>query len=812
MESLYKPGGVESRWQGVWEAEGLYAAGAGASRDESYVICVPPPNVTGDLHLGHALNGAIQDVLVRWHRMRGYRTLWQPGYDHAGIATQNVVEKQLAGEGLTRHDLGREAFIERTWQWLEQTGRTIMGQYRRLGASLDYSRERFTLDEGYSRAVTAFFVRLWERGWIYRANRIVNWCPFHQTAISDLEVQHEEMDDALTYVRYPFLDGDGKDGIVIATVRPATILGDVAVAVHPGDERYRDAIGREVVVPYVERPVPVIADARVDPAFGSGALKITPGHDPLDFEIGRAHGLPEPMVIGLDGRMNNQAGDLEGLTQAEADTAVVAWIKERGQLVKRENYRHAVGTCERCHSRIEPLISLQWWCRMEEPVEPAIEALRERRVRYHPESQHRFAIASLEETPDWCLSRQLWWGHQLPIWTTPQGEAICAATEEEAQKQAGSGVALTRDPDVLDTWFSSALWPFATLGWPDQTPELEAYYPGNVNSTAREIIRLWENRMIWAGLEVMGEVPFTDVIIHSTVLAADGRRMSKSLGTGVDPIEMIDAHGADATRYGLLKISSTQDVRFSAGAIEEGRKLANKLWNVSRLILQNAEGVEANVEPAALEERWILARIDAAREQVEEAWVAFDFATAANVLYHLTFDDFCDWYAEAVKPRLYEHESSACATALAALERLLTLLHPLVPHVTEEIWSYLPGTRSRLIVSAWPSPDGRFRSDGAALERVQEAAVTFRRSGVQVALNSDDERRVFAAVVRPERQKAPGDAGPEIARLQKEIARAEAMLANPRFVGSAPTDVVEGERAKLERFKRELEALSGTGS
>jgi len=812
MEPLYKPDGVEARWQSVWEAEGHYAAGAGATREESYVICVPPPNVTGDLHLGHALNGSIQDVLVRWHRMRGYRTLWQPGYDHAGISTQNVVEKQLATEGLTRHDLGREAFVARTWEWLELTGRTIMNQYRRLGASLDYERERFTLDEGYSRAVTTFFVRLWERGWIYRANRIVNWCPFHQTAISDLEVEHAEMDDVLTYVRYPFVDGDGADGIVIATVRPATILGDVAVAVHPEDERYAGAIGRHVVVPYVERHVPVIADARVDPSFGTGALKITPGHDPTDFVIGRDHDLPEPMVIGLDGMMNEHAGDLEGLTQAEADVAVIAWLKERGQLVKRDNYRHAVGTCERCHTRIEPLISLQWWCKMEEPARPAIEALRERKVRFHPESQHRFAIASLEETPDWCVSRQLWWGHQLPIWTMPDGEVICALTEDEAQERAGAGVALTRDPDVLDTWFSSALWPFATLGWPEETPELAAYYPGNVNSTAREIIRLWENRMIWAGLEVMGEVPFTDVIIHSTVLAIDGRRMSKSLGTGVDPIEMIDAHGADATRYGLLKISSTQDVRFSPGAIEEGRKLANKLWNVSRLILQNAGDVESRVEPTALEERWIIARIDAAREQVEEAWAAFDFATAANVLYHLTFDDFCDWYAEAIKPRLYEHEPTVAATAVAALERLLVLLHPMLPHVTEEIWSHLPGARGRLIVAPWLDPDDRFRLDAGALERIQAAAVTFRRSGVQVALDSDDERRIFAAVVRPERQKVSGDAGPEIARLQKEIARAEAMLANDKFVTSAPPTVVDGERAKLERFRRELEALAGTES
>ena len=813
MDKLYEPAGVEGRWQQLWEEEGLYAAGAGARLDESFVICVPPPNVTGELHMGHALNGSIQDVLVRWHRMRGYRTLWQPGYDHAGISTQNVVEKQLATEGLTRHDLGREAFVERTWEWLEKTGKVIMGQYRRLGASLDYSRERFTMDPGYVRAVLTFFVRLWERGWIYRANRIVNWCPFHQTAISDLEVQHEDMDDTLTFVRYPFADGgEGEeDGITVATVRPATILGDVAVAVHPDDERYRGAVGREVIVPYVERRVPVIADARVDPAFGSGAVKVTPGHDPMDFEIGRDHGLPEPMVIGPDGRMSAEAGDLAGASQAEADEAVLAWVKERGWLVKREHYRHAVGTCERCHSRIEPLISLQWWCRMDEPARPAIAALQERRVRYHPESQHRFAIQSLEDAPDWCLSRQLWWGHQLPIWYTPDGAAVCAATEEAAQAQAGAGVPLTRDPDVLDTWFSSALWPYATLGWPDDTPELAAYYPGNVNSTAREIIRLWENRMIWTGLEVMGDVPFTDVIIHSTVLAPDGRRMSKSLGTGIDPIETIDAQGADATRYGLLKISSTQDVRFSPGAIEEGRKLANKLWNVARLILQSAQHVTPALQARSLEERWIVARIDAARAELEDCWSRFDFATATGVLYHLTFDDFCDWYAEATKPRLYDHDVDAIATALAALERLLALLHPVMPHVTEEIWSHLPNRHSRLIVSHWPDPDDRFAGDLHALDRVQEAAVMFRRSGVQVELGSGDERRIFAAVVRPERQRTGGDATAEIERLRKEIARSESMLANDRFVQNAPAQVVDGEREKLERYRRELEALGGTG-
>ncbi len=808
MDSLYKPEGVEARWQEAWEAEGLYAAGAGARRDETYVICVPPPNVTGELHMGHALNGAIQDVLVRWHRMRGFDTLWQPGYDHAGISTQNVVEKELAKEGLTRQGIGREAFVERTWDWLEKTGRTIMVQYRRLGASLDYSRERFTMDDDYVRAVLTFFVRLWERGWIYRDNRIVNWCPFHQTAISDLEVVHEEMDDQLATIRYPFADGDGRDGIAVATVRPATILADVAVAVHPDDERYASAVGREVIVPYVERRVRVIADARVDPEFGTGAVKVTPGHDPTDFAIGRDHELPEPMVIGADGLMNANAGDLAGLPQDDAGRRVLAWAEERGLLEGKEHYRHAVGTCERCHTRIEPLISLQWWCAMTEPAAPAIEALRERRVRYHPESQHRFAISSLEDAPDWCISRQLWWGHQLPIWTCPDGHLTVQVEEPSACTECGSAD-LERESDVLDTWFSSALWPYATLGWPDETPELARYYPGDVNSTAREIIRLWVNRMIWTGLEVLGDVPFTDSIIHSTVLAVDGRRMSKSLGTGIDPMEPIEEYGADATRYGLLKISSTQDVRFSYGAIEEGRKLANKLWNVARLILQHGEGVAPALVPRDVEERWILARIDGARAELEDAWSRFELASSTETLYHLVFDDFCDWYAEAIKPRLYADDRDAVATALAALERLLALLHPVMPHVTEEIWSQLPDREARLIVGPWLEAEGRFSADAGALERVQEAARIFRRSGVQVELGSDDERRIFAAVVKPERAKVDDNRDAEIARLRKEVARAEGMLSNERFVENAPEDVVAAEREKLERYRRELAALEG---
>jgi valyl-tRNA synthetase len=803
MESLYRPEGIEERWQRTWEEEGLYAAEPDPSR-ESFVVAHPPPNVTGELHMGHALQLALADTLVRWQRMQGKNVLFQPGYDHAGISTQNAVEKDLAREGKTRHDLGREAFEARVWEWLRLYGRTIMSQFRRMGASLDYRRERFTMDDDYVRAVMRFFVHLYAKGWIYRDNRIINWCPFHMTSLSDLELVHRDVDDVLTYVRYPLADGDGH--VTIATVRLATILGDVAVAVHPEDDRYRDLVGKEVVVPYVERRVPVIADDRVEKDFGTGALKVTPGHDPTDFAIGRDHGLPEPMVIGPDGRMSEEAGDLAGLTQEEAGERILAWIREHDQLEKRENYRHAVALCERCESWIEPLISLQWWCAMEDLKKPALEALRQKRVRYHPESQHRFAIESLESAPDWNISRQLWWGHQLPVWYCPNGHATVAEADPDACGECGSNE-LTREQDVLDTWFSSALWPFATLGWPDQTPDLEAFYPGTLNTTAREIIRLWENRMIFTGLEMMGEIPFEDVIIHSTVLAPDGRRMSKSLGTGIDPVDVIDKYGTDATRYGLLKMSSTQDVRFSYGVIEEGRKLTNKLWNASRLLL-SGDVEEVAARPQALEEHWILARLEAVRQELEQNLQEFSFAPAVGSLYRLTFDDFCDWYAEAIKPQLYAGDADTRATALAALERLLKLLHPVMPHVTEEIWSYLPSRQSRLIVAPWPSAEPVDVTVGPdALDRVQAAAATYRRSGALVELEGE-ERRIFEAVVRPQGEPN-GNADAEIERLRQEVARAEGMLGNERFVSSAPADVVEGERMKLARYRRELDALGG---
>jgi valyl-tRNA synthetase len=805
MQPLYDPSGVEPRWQETWEREGLYAANPDDPRPV-YVDAHPPPNVTGELHMGHALQLALADAVIRMKRMQGFNVLFQPGYDHAGISTQNAVEKHLAKEGRTRQELGREAFEALVWDWLREYGGTIMTQFRRIGASLDYGRERFTLDDGYTRAVMRFFVHLYRKGWIYRASRIIHWCPYHQTSLSDLELVHVDTDDVLSTIRYPLADGSGH--IAIATARPATIPADVAVAVHPEDERYRALVGKQAVVPFVERSVPIIADERVEPDFGTGALKITPGHDPKDFEIGRDHNLEEPMAIGPDGLMNALVPELEGLTQKEAETRILDWCRERDLLESREHHRHSVALCERCESRIEPLISPQWWCSMDELKQPALQALRERRVRYHPESQHRFAIDSLENAPDWCISRQLWWGHQLPLWECPDGHVTVEETEPGACAECGSSE-LARSEDVLDTWFSSALWPFATLGWPDDTPELRRFYPGHLQTTARDIIRLWENRMIFAGLELLGDVPFEDVIIHATVLARDGRRMSKSLGTGIDPRDVIDEHGADATRYGLLKMSSTQDVRFADSAVEEGRKLANKLWNVARLVLTTSEHVTPSLQPRSVEERWILARLESGRATLEEAVARYDFAEAANALYHLTFDDFCDWYAEAIKPRLYAGHKDAQATALAALERLLALLHPVLPHATEEIWSHFPNRRARLIVSPWPEPDDRFDLDATALDRVQEAARIYRRSGVQVELGTEDEERIFRSVVRPGRQQVAVDVSAELERLGKEIARSEGMLANGRFVANAPPQVVEAEREKLDRYRRELEALGG---
>ena len=797
MDPLYRPQGVEERWQQTWEEEGLYWAEPDAPGD-AYVVMHPPPNISGSLTIGHCLQLSLEDTLVRWHRMRGFNTLFQPGYDHAGISTWAAIGRTLAQEGRSQRDLGRDGFDAYVQEWLERYGGTIMSQFRLLGASLDYRRTRFTMDEGYYSAVMRWFVHLYDRGWIYRANRIVNWCPHDLTALSDLEVEHADEDDTLSYVRYPLADGSGH--VTIATVRPATILADVAVAVHPDDERYSGIVGKELVVPFVERRVPVIADERVEREFGTGALKITPGHDPTDFEIGREHGLPEIAVIGPDGLMNEAAGELAGLTQEEASRRVLEWAAEHGQFEKRENYRHAVGHCVRCHSRVEPLIVPQWWVAMKELAEPAIAAVKEERVRFTPERFARVYLDWMENVRDWCISRQIWWGHRIPVWYCPDGHVTVAETTPEACAECGSAE-LRQDEDVLDTWFSSALYPFATLGWPDATPELERYYPGHVLATARDIIFLWVARMIFSGLELIGEEPFRDAVIHSYLQNPEGKRMSRTLGTGIDPEEALEPFGADATRYGLLKMTTGQDPRFSWGTIEEGRKLANKLWNASRLLLL-AGGVEPEPRPASVEEHWILARIDATRAEVEADLGRFDFAHAVERLYHLTFDDFCDWYLESIKPRLAEEDVRA--TAFAALERLLKLLHPVMPHVTEEIWTNLPARETRLIVAPWPDPE---RWEGAVepIEDAQTAARIYRRSGVRIRLTGD-AARIFEAVVHPT-DDGRGDVEAERARIQKEIDRAERMLANEKFVANAAPEAVAAEREKLAQYLAERDAL-----
>jgi valyl-tRNA synthetase len=798
MDPLYKPQGVEQRWQQIWEEEGLYGADPEAP-GETFVVMHPPPNISGSLTIGHCLQLSLEDTLVRWHRMRGFNTLFQPGYDHAGISTWAAIGRTLAEEGRSQRDLGRDGFDAYVQEWLERYGGTIMSQFRQLGASLDYRRTRFTMDEGYYRAVMRWFVHLYERGWIYRANRIVNWCPRDKTALSDLEVEHEDEDDTLSYVRYPLADGSGH--VTIATVRAATILADVAVAVHPDDDRYRDLVGKEVVVPFVERRVPVITDERVEREFGTGALKITPGHDPTDFEIGRDHGLPELTVIGPDGVMNDAAGELAGLTQEEAGLRVLEWASERGQLEKREHYRHSVGHCVRCHSRIEPLVVPQWWLAMEELAAPAVAAVKEGRVRFTPERFARVYLDWMENVRDWCVSRQIWWGHRIPVWYCPDGHVTVAETEPEACAECGS-TELRQDEDVLDTWFSSALYPFATLGWPEDTPELARFYPGTVLTTARDIIFLWVARMIFSGLELVGEEPFRDAVIHSYLQNPEGKRMSRTLGTGIDPEEALEPYGADATRYGLLKMTTGQDPRFSWGTIEEGRKLANKLWNASRLLLL-AGAAEAEARPSSVEERWILARIDATRAEFEADLAGFDFAHAVQRLYHLTFDDFCDWYLESIKPRLEEEDVRA--TAFAALERLLKLLHPVMPHVTEEIWTNLPARDTRLIVAPWPEPQTEYAADLHALDEAQTAARLYRRSGVRIEIGGDS-LRIFEAVVRPS-DDGQGDVEAERGRLRKEIERSEKMLANEKFVANAAPEVVEGERQKLEQYRAELDAL-----
>jgi valyl-tRNA synthetase len=797
--------------------------------------------------MGHALNGTAQDALTRMRRMQGRNALWILGTDHAGIATQAVVEKELQAEGASRHGLGREAFVERVWAWREQYGSRIVEQYKRLGASCDYERERFTLDDAYVRAVYRVFVALYEKGYIYRDNYMVNWDPGSRSAISDLEAQPREVTDRLYSIDYPLEDSN--EAITVATVRPETMLADTAVAVHPRDHRYAALVGRHAILPLVGRRLPVIADEHVDPEFGTGALKITPGHDVNDFEIGRAHGLEEITVIGEDGRMSEAAGAYAGMSVAEAQDAVVRALREEGRLRAEEEYTHSVPFSERSGERIEPLISLQWFCRMEELAAPAITAVERDDVRITPESYKRVYLDWMQRIRPWCVSRQLWWGHRLPVWYGPGGEEIVAESPDAARQAAAvKGIApeaLIQETDVLDTWFSSALWPFATLGWPESSPELASFYPTSFLTTAREIIFLWVARMVMMGIEFAGDVPFRDVYVHPVIQAPDGRRMSKSLGTGIDPLDEIEVRGADALRFGLLAMASSQDVRYSADRVQQGRDLANKMWNASRLVLLNAGGHEPAASPARVEDRWILSRLQRAVESVGGKLEAYDFAHAALEFYAFFWSELCDWYLEIVKPRLYDGDRDAAANLLHVLERTLALAHPMMPFVTEEIWSYLPRDGDRpLVASPFPSADPTL-VDGVAEREVGEQIALTRsvrrwRDLVGVAAASVLPARVAGAerphelVGRLARLSLDGAAGEPLAtigpleilssgevdaaqvrgrleqrrsELRAEVERAERRLATDGFVAKAPAEVVEAEREKLEGYRAELEEL-----
>ncbi len=843
----WDPAEAEGRIFDVWYASGAFDPPAEGTAKENYSIAIPPPNVTGSLHMGHALNGSIQDALVRTNRMRGRNTMWILGTDHAGIGTQAVVEKHLATEGVSRHDLGREAFEERVWEWREEYGGKILEQYKRLGASCDYERERFTLDEGYVQAVYKVFVGLHSKGLIYRDNYIVNWDPGLRSAISELEVENREVTDRLYSIDYPVEDSD--EVLTVATVRPETMLADTAVAVHPDDGRYAALVGKRATLPIVGRSLPIIADEHVDPEFGTGALKITPGHDPNDFEIGRRHELEEIVVIGEDGLMSNAAGErFAGMSTDDAQRAVVEELRQQGLLRAEEEYTHSVPFSHRSGRRIEPLISLQWFCAMEGLAAPAIEVVESDRVRITPDQHKRVYLDWMRNIRPWCVSRQLWWGHRLPVWYGPEGEEIVAESAELARAAASErGLdpdSLTQEEDVLDTWFSSALWPFATLGWPDpDSAHLRAFYPTKVLSTARDILFLWVARMVMMGIEFAGDIPFDEVYVHSVIQAPDGRRMSKSLGTGIDPLDEIEIHGADALRFGLLAMSSSQDVRFSPAKVQQGRDLANKAWNASRLVLLNVADV-APAPPGAdapVEDRWIASRLERTIASVSASIDSYDFAHAALDFYAFFWSELCDWYLEIVKPRLYDGDEAASATLLYTLERVLALAHPVMPFVTEEIWSYLPGERDLLLVSGFPSPDEARRDDEAegeigvaiALTReirrwrdlvgVPAGAVLDVRGDVGhelvtrlARLNMKGGGGAGLATIGPLEILSSGEIDAEEARrridehrakLESEVKRAEGRLANEKFVAGAPEDVVAAERAKLERYRAELDEL-----
>jgi valyl-tRNA synthetase len=843
---------VEERRYEQWVSAGLFQADA-ASAKPHFSIVLPPPNVTGSLHIGHALDHTVQDTLVRRKRMQGFEALWLPGMDHAGIATQNVVERQLASQGLSRHDLGREKFVERVWQWKAESGGTILGQMRRLGDSVDWNRERFTMDDGLSRAVLTIFKRLFDDGLIYRAERIINWCPRCLTALSDIEVEHADDEGELVSIRY----GQGDRSIVVATTRAETMLGDTAVAVHPDDDRYRHLVGTEVELPLTGRMIPIVADPHVDPSFGSGAVKVTPAHDPNDFEIGQRHSLPSITIMDDHGVITAH-GPFLGLDRFEARPAVVAALREEGRIAaEKRPYVHAVGHCQRCGTTVEPRLSLQWFVRTESLAKAAGDAVRDGRTRIEPPELAKRYFAWVDNMHDWCISRQLWWGHRIPVWYGPDGEVVCVGPDERAPGTEAEG--WKQDPDVLDTWFSSGLWPFSTLGWPDETIDLERFYPTSVLVTGYDILFFWVARMMMFGLYAMdGRPPFEVVMLHGMVRDQYGKKMSKSFGNVVDPLDWIERFGADATRFTLARGANPgADVPVSEEWVQGARNFGNKLWNATRFGLTSGANVDGDLPPAAqlsTVDRWILSRLQAVVAEVDAHFEAYELAKVCDTLYHFAWDDVCDWYLELTKPVLAGADEAAKATTRRVLghvlDQLLRLLHPVIPFVTDELWTTLTGEDS-VVVAAWPVADAAYvdpiaETELTALQRVVTEVRRFRAdqgvrpaqrvvaqlSGLDAAGLAaheplirflgrlDDAGDEFAATAKLSVDggvsvaldtRGTIDVAAERARLEKDKAAAEkeaaqcrAKLGNASFVDKAPEPVVTKIRDRLAAAEREL--------
>lgn len=875
MESMlskgYEPHEVEKKWYIHWEASGLFAASEKDDRP-GYSIVIPPPNVTGVLHMGHALNITLQDILCRYRRLCGDNVLWMPGTDHAGIATQNVVERDLTARGIDRHQLGREQFIEKVWQWRKTYGSAIINQLKKLGASCDWQRERFTMDEGLSRAVKKVFVQLHQEGLIYKGNYIINWCPRCMTALADLEVEHEDHEGHLYHIRYPVAGGE--KGPIVATTRPETMLGDTAVAVNPEDSRYAYLAGKEVELPLTGRKIPVISDQYVDMEFGTGALKITPAHDPNDFEVGRIHNLPNLKVIGDDGKMTAEAGKYQGLDRFECRQAVLKDLEEKGFLVKIDSHDHAVGHCYRCHTVVEPNLSRQWFVKTGPLAEKALAAVKTGRTKIVPEKWENDYYKWLENIRDWCISRQIWWGHQIPAWTCSQCGEITVAEQTPEHCGSCNSVDLVQDPDVLDTWFSSALWPFSTMGWPDETALLKTFYPTSVLVTGFDILFFWVARMMMMGMHFMDDVPFDDVYIHALVRDEKGKKMSKSTGNVIDPLTIIEKFGTDSLRFTLTAFAAQgRDIKLSEKRIEGYRNFINKLWNAARFSFMHIKENYASdaFSGLSLPDRWILDRLKTVSQNMAKAIDTYRFNDAANELYQFVWHEFCDWYLEFIKPALYGNkgdaeEQSSKRVLWRVLHDTLILLHPIIPFVTEEIWHILPGTKSSIMQATFPSDEtvsGTISLDPDAVKEMDliMAVITGVRNirgemnispskPLDVLVQAADENtrnlleqnrefvtdlaRLDSFVVKPVGEKPKGtataivdqaiisvhlegiiDFAQEAARLEKEIAKIDVeivkldkKLTNPGFVNKAPEEVVGKVKLQHQEYIEKKEKLT----